>query len=81
MPPRKGCRSESAPARTRVAVHHSGAGSLEQVAASGYRWRPLAGGAPLDRGDDTFGDGVNIAARLQETAAPGGVCLPPRRRN
>ena len=41
----------------------------------------LAGGVPLDRGDDTFGDGVNMAARLQETAAPRGVCLPPRRRN
>jgi hypothetical protein len=36
-------------ARTRVAVHRSGAGSLEEVAATGYRWRPLAGGAPLDR--------------------------------
>ena len=26
-------------------------------------------------GDDIFGDGVNLAARLQEIAAPGGVCL------
>src|SRR4029077_11707225 len=25
-------------------------------------------------GDDIFGDGVNVAARLQEIAAPGGVC-------
>lgn len=25
--------------------------------------------------DDIFGDGVNVAARLQETAKPGGICL------
>jgi adenylate cyclase len=28
--------------------------------------------------DDIFGDGVNIAARLQEIAAPGGVCVSSR---
>ena len=29
-------------------------------------------------GDDIFGDGVNVAARLQEIAAPGGTCISSR---
>jgi transcriptional regulator with XRE-family HTH domain len=41
-------QSASAPARTRVAVHRA-QGGLEDVAATGYRFRHLGGGAPLDR--------------------------------
>jgi adenylate cyclase len=29
-------------------------------------------------GDDIFGEGVNIAARLQEIASPGGICVSSR---
>src|SRR3954469_1930842 len=41
--------SDGAPARTRVVVHRGDAGKLEEVAATGYSWRHLGGGAPLDR--------------------------------
>jgi quercetin dioxygenase-like cupin family protein len=32
-----------------VAVHRGEAGGLAEIAASGYLWRHLGGGAPLDR--------------------------------
>jgi transcriptional regulator with XRE-family HTH domain len=37
------------PARTRVAVHHGQVPEFREVAATGYLWRSLGGGAPLDR--------------------------------
>lgn len=41
--------TDGAPARTRVVVHRGDSGTLEEVAATGYSWRHLGGGAPLDR--------------------------------
>jgi transcriptional regulator with XRE-family HTH domain len=38
-----------APARTRVSVYRGGEQALRDVDATGYRWRVLGGGAPLDR--------------------------------
>lgn len=40
----------AAPARTEVAVHRA-SDEPEEVTSAGYRWRHLAGGAPLDRLD------------------------------
>ncbi len=35
--------------RTAVTVHRGSRAEFSEVAGTGYRWRPLAGGAPLDR--------------------------------
>ena len=32
-------------------------------------------GDVIAEGDDIFGDGVNIAARLESIAEPGGICI------
>lgn len=37
------------PAKTRVAIHRGHAPEFQEVAATGYLWRSLGGGAPLDR--------------------------------
>jgi quercetin dioxygenase-like cupin family protein len=41
--------SAGAPAKTRISVYRGSDDTLQEVAATGYRWRALAGGAPLDR--------------------------------
>ena len=51
---------------------------LNEGAAEGKRLRYRMGihlGDVLVEGDDLVGDGVNIAARLEQTAAPGGICI------
>jgi len=40
--------NDAAPAKTRLALHRAD-GKHAEVAATGYRWRHLGGGAPLDR--------------------------------
>jgi transcriptional regulator with XRE-family HTH domain len=37
------------PARTRLSVHRGQAPEFQEVAATGYLWRSLGGGGPLDR--------------------------------
>jgi len=41
--------SHGAPAKARFAIHRAQPGTLEGIAATGYRWRHLGGGGPLDR--------------------------------
>ncbi len=51
---------------------------LNENAAEAKRLRYRMGihlGDVLVEGDDLVGDGVNIAARLEQIAAPGGVCI------
>lgn len=41
--------ADAAPAKTRLALHRADGGQHSEVKSTGYRWRHLGGGAPLDR--------------------------------
>ena len=56
----------------------AGAARLNETRAEAKRLHYRMGihlGDVLVEGDDLVGDGVNIAARLEQIAAPGGVCI------
>ena len=58
-------------AQTAMAAHQAAVPEDRRIA---FRIGINVGDIIID-GDDIFGDGVNLAARLQEIAAPGGICL------
>lgn len=53
------------------------AGSVDEGGSLSLRIGLHEGDVVVD-GDDIFGEGVNVAARLEPLAAPGGVCLSQR---
>jgi len=57
--------------QTKIAELNADQGDDERI---DYRVGVNLGDVIVD-GDDLFGDGVNVAARLQEIAEPGGVCI------
>src|SRR6478609_11447306 len=51
---------------------------MRQARSSDYRIEARIGinlGEVIVDGDDRYGEGVNIAARLQQLAEPGGICV------
>ena len=57
-----------------MAERNEGAPAAQQIV---FRIGINQGDVIVD-GDDIYGDGVNVAARLQERATPGGICISDR---
>jgi class 3 adenylate cyclase len=62
-------------AGTARALHEHRAAADPLVAAHSGRIVKTTGDGVLVDGDDIFGDGVNIAARLESIAESGGICI------
>src|SRR3984893_16068681 len=80
-PPATGCRSSparwSAPSQCAIALQQLAAErNAGSPAERRMEWRiGIHIGDVLVEGDDILGDGVNIAARLEGIAEPGGICI------
>ena len=71
VPQRRGCRQCAVEAQERLAEANQ---SIPADRRLEFRIGIHVGDVVVQP-DDLFGDGVNIAARLQALAAPGGICI------